>query len=329
MRRFRNILLGKSSDGLVSVDPQICSMGPVLNQVHASCLTAIFTSEDVKAVLWSIEDYKAPGIDGYNAFFFKKSWNIIGHEVTSGILDFFNRHKMLKEINITFLCIVTKCPNDSKPSEFRPIACCTTLYKFISKMNCTRLETIMGYLVSSSQNAIKDSNCPDFRFYPKCPKVKLVSLKFADDLMILTKVNLAALIMIKSVLDEFAILSKLVTNASKSELFVSGVLRAINKKLSGFMAMDVGSFPIKYLGVHLSSSRLQIHQFQPLIEKLTARVNSWTSGFLSYAGRLQLVKAVLMSLKKALITWDTLCTPVKEGGSRVQRLEEMECRIVI
>ena len=49
----------------------------------------------------------------------------------------------------------------------------------------------------------------------------------------------------------------------------------------------------KYLGVPLLSKKLSILQWYPLIEKIMARINSWTAKKLSYVGRTQLVKTVL------------------------------------
>ena len=58
-----------------------------------------------------------------------------------------------------------------------------------------------------------------------------------------------------------------------------------------------GTLPIKYLGAPLISTRLTTRDCRPLIEKITKRVESWTSKRLSYAGRLQLIIKVLFSIQ--------------------------------
>ena len=53
--------------------------------------------------------------------------------------------------------------------------------------------------------------------------------------------------------------------------------------------------PIRYLGVPLISSHLRSIDCQILGDKIVARARSWTNKFLSYAGRLQLVKSILLA----------------------------------
>lgn len=55
--------------------------------------------------------------------------------------------------------------------------------------------------------------------------------------------------------------------------------------------------PVKILRVPLISSKLSINDCMPLVEKITYRINSWTSLLLSFAGRVQLIRAVLMSIQ--------------------------------
>lgn len=58
-----------------------------------------------------------------------------------------------------------------------------------------------------------------------------------------------------------------------------------------------GHLPIRYLGLPLISGKLSAHECKPLIEKISARIQSWGSKHLSFAGRIQLISAVLFSIQ--------------------------------
>lgn len=58
----------------------------------------------------------------------------------------------------------------------------------------------------------------------------------------------------------------------------------------------MGTFPIRYLGLPLSSNKwnkMECHQF---IDKITNRVTKGYAKQLSYAGRLQIINVVLFSI---------------------------------
>ncbi|GKD01685.1 hypothetical protein Tco_1171959 [Tanacetum coccineum] len=44
---------------------------------------------EIKGALFSMSDEKAPGSDGFTADFFKKTWNVVGNDVTCAIREFF------------------------------------------------------------------------------------------------------------------------------------------------------------------------------------------------------------------------------------------------
>ena len=60
---------------------------------------------------------KAPGPDGFNAFFFQKNWNIIGDDICTSILSFFNSGRILTEVNHTLVTLVPKISNASQLND--------------------------------------------------------------------------------------------------------------------------------------------------------------------------------------------------------------------
>lgn len=88
---------------------------------------------------------------------------------------------------------------------------------------------------------------PSFQYHPKCSHVKLMSLSFADDLMIFSKTSLEPLSSIEETLTNFAVLSALFANASESQLFIGGVFPCIEQQFLNLIGMDKGVFLIRYL----------------------------------------------------------------------------------
>ena len=103
--------------------------------------------------MFSIANDKSPGPDGYTSFFFKSAWSIVGMDVCAAVRYFFRRPGMLKDLNSTILTLVPKGLTPTTMADFRPIACCNTLYKCITKILATRLQTVMPFLVSDVQGA--------------------------------------------------------------------------------------------------------------------------------------------------------------------------------
>lgn len=71
-------------------------------------------------------------------------------------------------------------------------------------------------------------------------------------------------------------------NGSKSDIFASGILNSIQSATQ----FVIGELPVRYLGVLLVTKQLSARDCKPLVDKINARVQHWTSRFLIYAGRL-------------------------------------------
>ena len=119
---------------------------------------------------------------------------------------------------------------------------------------------------------------------------------------------------------------------------------------------QASQLPVRYLGLPLMTKAMSAQDYLPLVKKIRNIISSWTSRFLSYAGRLQLIRAVLMSITsfwssafslpgacmkeiqqlysaflwsgpdlnphKAKLSWDVVCLPKREGGLGLRPLKE-------
>lgn len=64
---------------------------------------------------------------------------------------FFVLDLMYHLINCTYVTLILMVNYPTKPSQFRPIACCNVLYKLISKLLMLRLQKGMGEVINQSQ----------------------------------------------------------------------------------------------------------------------------------------------------------------------------------
>lgn len=77
----------------------------------------------------------------------------MGDEVTEAILNFLKINAMYRPVNKTLVTLISKVKQPSTIKEYKPICCCTILYKIISKMLTSRLQELLEYLIGPSQAA--------------------------------------------------------------------------------------------------------------------------------------------------------------------------------
>lgn len=123
-----------------------------------------------------------------------------------------------------------------------------------------------------------------FSYHPMCKKLGITHLAYADD-------NCSVSIILGTLAD-FENTYGLTVNTQKSHIFTVGVH---NDRLD-FFGLPKGALPIRYLGVPLDAQLLQIYQFTPLFQSISWLIECWKGHSLSYAGRLQLLRAVVQGV---------------------------------
>ena len=216
------------------------------------------------------------------------------------------------------------------------------------------LYVILSNVLSKLLNEAAEAD--EFAYHPQCQGVQLTHLSFADDILVLTNGMPESLLGVIGVMNRFAHMSGLRINVSKSSLYASG--NNLNPLLDAAAALSigVGTLPIRYLGMPLTTKSLTSHDYEPLIDKIRGRMLSWSNRALSFAGRLQLIKSVISSTvnfwssafilpakcldtiesmcsaflwsgsltqtHKAKVSWEYLCFPKEEGGLGIRKLRD-------
>jgi hypothetical protein len=114
-------------------------------------------------------------------------------------------------------------------------------------------------------------------------------LQYADDTIICLKHDLEGARRMKMLLYLFEMLSGLKINFNKSEILMINDDEEWGKQYAEIFNCQLGFFPVKYLGVPVSPSRLHLVDWLPLIEKCNKRLDVWKGGNMTMAGRTTLI----------------------------------------
>lgn len=140
------------------------------------------------------------------------------------------------------------------------------------------------------------TNLPDFQYHWQTEATKTTSLFFADDVLLFAKGEEASIRLLLDGVNKFAAISGLKPNPSKCSCFFSNVPLQVIHNITRTSGFSWGDLPVTYLGLPLITSSLTKVHCQPLIMKICLKLQQWYNIFLSFAGRLQLIKTVLMGI---------------------------------
>jgi hypothetical protein len=114
-----------------------------------------------------------------------------------------------------------------------------------------------------------------------------------------------------NLLHTFTASTGLIVNYSKSVMVPLNITDGKLQELATLFDCQKGSLPFTYLGLPLGTTKPNIQDFMPLMQRIEKRL-SCTSMFLSQGGKLELVKLVFPLLQ--YITWP-LSSCTKESSS--------------
>ena len=124
-----------------------------LKEEEGKRLEEVVSLEELKNAVWDCEGSKAPGPDGFNFNFFKKSWLLIKDELMGFVMDFMRKGKMERGLNNAFITLIPKVNAPINLNDYRPISLVNSLYKILSKILANRLKKVLPSIISDTQSA--------------------------------------------------------------------------------------------------------------------------------------------------------------------------------
>jgi len=181
-------------------------------------------------------------------------------------------------------------------------------------------------------------------------------LQFAYDTLFMCEDSFSNIFSIKTILRCFELVSGLKINFHKLKLVGINVDRYTLETYVKTLNCNTMQIPLKYLGLEIGGNPGKALFWEPVINKINARLSSWKGKFLSMAGRICLIKSVftfiplfylsffkapasvcnkIKSIQRSFlwawgrdnrsipwVSWENICKPCEEGGLGIKDMRK-------
>lgn len=123
-----------------------------LTNEEADWMVRPLEDKEINQAMFDIENYKAPGPDGFTSTFFKRACHILGKEVCKAVKEFILNGQLLQAVNHMILALLPKVEVLNTMKDFLPISCCNVIYKCITNIIVTMMAPSLHNLVDVNQS---------------------------------------------------------------------------------------------------------------------------------------------------------------------------------
>lgn len=120
--------------------------------------------------------------------------------------------------------------------------------------------------------------------------------KYADDTFLPSESSLHEASNIMLIIQSYSDASGQKINVKKSEIFFINTNPIMEKKNSQLMGFKIGKIPCKYLGIEQENRNKHIKVWNQILSKLDSKIGGWKDKWLTRAGKIMKIRAVLSAL---------------------------------
>ncbi|XP_074271271.1 uncharacterized protein LOC141595200 [Silene latifolia] len=177
-------------------------------------------------------------------------WDFVFLDFCKAVAHFFHCNHMSKQATSTLISLIPKKTNHAAITDYKPISCCF----FPGKSGVRQGHPLSPYLFVLGMKILSRylrtlCTLPNVSRHPKCSRINLTYLIFADDLMVFTRGGVPSVQAVQQMLHHFAAFSGLSANVEKTNIYFGGVHPDIKTAILAVTSFSEGQFPFRYLGM--------------------------------------------------------------------------------
>ncbi|WVZ84428.1 hypothetical protein U9M48_031461 [Paspalum notatum var. saurae] len=109
--------------------------------------------EEIWDIIKQMRSDASPGLDGFNAAFYKAAWPWIAEDVVQLVQNFYSLGYLPEGINKTSIALIPKGTEVKTPQNYKPISLCNVIYKIISTSLAKRIKAHLPNYIHATQAA--------------------------------------------------------------------------------------------------------------------------------------------------------------------------------
>ncbi|RVW71380.1 putative ribonuclease H protein [Vitis vinifera] len=313
-----------------------------ISEESAISLVAPFTEEEISKAIFQMDRDKAPGPDGFTiagAF-------VQGRQIMDAILianEIVDERRRSGEEGVVFKIDFEKAYDHVSAKGWVKASRGLRQGDPLSPFLFTLVADVLSRMLVRAEER---NMLEGFRVGRN--RTRVSHLQFADDTIFFSNTREEDLQTLKSLLLAFGHISGLKVNLDKSNIYGINLDHAHMSRLAETLGCKASGWPILYLGLPLGGNPRAGGFWDPVIERISRRLDGWQKAYLSFGGRITLIHSCLTHMpcyylslfklpalvaakierlqrdflwsgigegkKDHLVRWDVVCNPKERGG---------------